>query len=59
MPERECMHIIVQAPSLVVCASHECLGLLLRCDIESLVVDSPEAAFNYYILFFSASRTRL
>ena len=49
MPERECMHIIVQAPSLVVCASHECLGLFLRCDIESLVVDSPEVAFNYYI----------
>ena len=49
MPERECMHVIVQAPSLVVCASHECLGLLLRCDIESLVVDAFEAAFNYYI----------
>ena len=46
MPERQCMHIVVQDPSLVVCASHECLCLLLRCDIESLVVDTFEAAFD-------------
>ena len=59
MPERECMHIIVQAPSLVVCASHECLGLLLRCDIESLIVDSPEVAFNYYISLLLCLQDRL
>ena len=43
------MHIVVQDPSLVVRASHECLGLLLRADIESLVVDALEAAFHHCI----------
>ena len=43
------MHVVVQDPSLVVCASHECLGLLLRGDIESLVVDALEDAFDHCI----------
>ena len=40
------MHIVVQDPTLVVCASHESLCLLLRADIESLVVDTFEATFD-------------
>ena len=44
-----CMHIVVQDPSLVVCASHEYLGLFLRADIEGLVVDALEAAFDHCI----------
>ena len=43
------MHVIVQDPSLVVCARHECIGLLLRCDIESLVVNALEAALDHCI----------
>ena len=43
------MHIVVQDPSLVVRASHKCLGLLLRADIEGLVVDSLEGAFDHCI----------
>ena len=43
------MHVIVQDPSLVVCASHEYLGLFLRTDIEGLVVDALEAAFDHCI----------
>ena len=49
MSERQCVHVVVQDPTLVVCASHECLGLLLRADIESLVVDAFEAAFDHCI----------
>ena len=41
------MHVVFQDPSLVVRASHECLGLLLRADIEGLVVDAFEAAFDH------------
>ena len=44
------MHIVIQDPSLVVRASHEGLDLLLRCDIEGLIVDSLEAAFDHCIL---------
>ena len=43
------MHVVVQDPSLVVRASHECLGLFLRADIEGLVVDALEAAFDHCI----------
>ena len=46
MTECKCMHIVIQDPSLVECASHESFCLLLRCDIESLVVDTFEAAFD-------------
>ena len=49
MPERQCMHAAFQDPSLVVCTSHKCLCLLLRADIESLVVDALEAAFHHCI----------
>ena len=49
MSERQCLHVVVQDPTLVVCASHECLGLLFRADIESLVVDAFEAAFDHCI----------
>ena len=49
MTERKCLHIVVQDPSLVVCASHECLGLFLRADIQSLVIDSFEAALDHCI----------
>ena len=49
MPECQCMYVIVQDPSLVVRASHECLGLFLRTDIEGLIVDAFEAAFDHCI----------
>ena len=49
MTECQCMYVVVQDPALVVCASHECLGLFLRTDIEGLVVDSLEAAFDHCI----------
>ena len=49
MPQNQCIYVVVQDPSLVVCASHECLGLFLRADIESLVVNSLEAAFDHCI----------
>ena len=43
------MHVVVQDPTFVIRASHECLGLLLRRDIKGLVVDALEAAFNHCI----------
>ena len=43
------MHVVVQDPSLVVRASHECLGLFLRDDIESLISNTFEAAFDHCI----------
>ena len=49
MTECQCMHIVVQNPSLVICSSHECLGLFLRGNIEGLVVDTLEAAFHHCI----------
>ena len=49
IPECQCMYVVVQDPTLVVCASHECLSLFLRCDIESLVVDALETAFDHCI----------
>ena len=49
MPECQCMHIVVQDPSLVIGASHECLGLLLRADIESLIVDAFESVIDYCV----------
>ena len=50
MSECQYVHIVVQDPSLVVCASHECLGLLLRADIESLVVDAFGGVIDHSIL---------
>ena len=49
MPKRQCMHVVVQDPSLVIGTSHQCLGLLLRGDIEGLVVDALEAALDHCI----------
>ena len=43
------MYVIIEEPTLVICASHECLGLLLRGDVEGLVVDALEAAFDHCI----------
>ena len=45
----QCVYVVVQDPSFVVCARHECLGLFFRSDIEGLVVDAREAAFDYCI----------
>ena len=49
MSECQCVHVVVQDPTLVVCACHECLGLFLRADIEGLVVDALEAALDHCI----------
>ena len=49
MSECQCVYIVVQDPSLVVRTSHECLGLFLCADIEGLVVDALEAAFDHCI----------
>ena len=49
MPQNQCIYVVVQDPSLVVCASHECLGLFLRADVESMVVDALEAAFDHCV----------
>ena len=46
MSKRKCVHIVVQDPSLVVHASHKCLSLFLRADIESLVLDALETALD-------------
>ena len=49
MPESQCMHVVVQDPSLVVCASHEWLGLFLCGDIEGLIIDTLEGTFDHCI----------
>ena len=49
MSERQCMHIVVQDPTHVIGASHECFGLFLRADIEGLVVDAFEGTFDHCI----------
>ena len=59
MPECQCVYVVVQDPSLVVCASHECLGLFLRADIEGLVVDSLEAALDHCIFLLLCLKTTL
>ena len=59
MTERQCVHIVVQDPSLVVCASHKCLGLFLRADIEGLVVNSLEAAFDHCIFLLLGLKNTL
>ena len=43
------MHVVIQDPSIVVCASHEGLVLFLRADNEPLIVDSLETAFDHRI----------
>ena len=49
MTECQCVHVVLQDPSLVVCASHECLGLFFRADVECLIVNALEAAFHHCI----------
>ena len=49
MHQNQCKHVAVQDPTLVVRESHKCLGLLLRADIDGLVVDAFEAAFHHCI----------
>ena len=41
------MYVVVQDPTLVIRAIHECLSLFLRADIEGLVVDALEAAWTH------------
>ena len=50
MTERQCMHVVVQDPTLVVCASYECLGLFLCADFKFLVADTFEGALDDCIL---------
>ena len=45
----QCMHVVVQNPSLVIRASHGCLSLFLCGDIEGLVVNAFEATFDHCI----------
>ena len=59
MPECQCMHIVVQDPTFVIGESHKCLGLLLRTDIEGLVVDTLEAAFNHCIFLLLCLKNTL
>ena len=47
--ECQCVYVVVQDPSLVIRACHECLGLLLRGDIEGLIVDALEGTFDHCI----------
>ena len=49
MHEFQFIRVVYQDPSFVILASHECLGLFLRCDIESLVIDAFEGAFDHCI----------
>ena len=49
MAKRQCVYVVVQDPSLVICASQECLCLFLRGNVESLVVDALEATFDHCI----------
>ena len=53
------MFVVVQDPSLVIRTSHEGLGLFLRCDIESLVVDALEAALDHCISFLLCLKNTL
>ena len=59
MSECQCMYVVFQDPTLVVCASHECLGLFLCGDIEGLVVDAFEAAFDYCIFLLLCLKNTL
>ena len=60
MTESQCMHVVVQDPTLVIGVSHECLGLLLRGNVEGLVVDALVAAFDDCIfLLLCLNNTRV
>ena len=47
MSECQCVHVVIQDPTLVIRTSHECLGLLLRADVEGLIVDALKAASDH------------
>ena len=49
MSKCKCMHVVVKDPSLDIFVSHWGLGLFLRGNIESLVTDAFEAAFDHCI----------
>ena len=49
MPECQCVYVVVQDPTFVVRASHECLSLFLRADIEGLVVYTLEDTFDHCV----------
>ncbi|CBK22157.2 uncharacterized protein [Blastocystis hominis] len=49
MPECKCVYVVVQDPTFVIRASHECLGLFFRADVEGLVVDTLESTFDHCI----------
>ena len=53
------MHIVVQDPSLFVRSNREGLGLFLRADIESLVVDALEAALDHCIFLILCLKNTL
>ena len=57
MPEFQCVYVVVQDPSLVIRASQKGLGLLLRADIEGLVVDALEAAIDHCIFLLCLKYT--
>ena len=59
MTERKCVHVVVQDPTLVIRASHECFGLLLSGNIEGLVVDAREAAFDHCIFLLLSLKNAL
>ena len=49
MTERECMYLTFLDLSHIIRSSHESLDLFLGGDIESLVIDAFEAAYDYCI----------
>ena len=59
MSECQCVYIVVQDPSLVVRTSHECLGLFLCVDVESLVVDVLEGAIDHCIFLLLCLKNTL
>ena len=59
MFESQCVHVVVQDQTLVIRASHEWLGLLLRADVEALVVDAFEAAFDHCIFLLLCLKNTL
>ena len=59
MTECQCVYVVVQDPSLVIGARHECLGLFLRADVEDLVVDAFEGAFDHCIFLLLCLKNTL
>ena len=59
MSECQCVYVVVQDPSLVVRASHECLGLFLRADSKAWLLIRLKLPSITASPFFSVSTTRL